>query len=72
MDEPAYVAQRIVNAACIQAEIPCVYALNQYNNGRTFEVHPLKSGCVDCLLEHTSRRFPSFFKLVDALTKEDF
>lgn len=62
MDEPPYVAQRLVNKACMELNIPSLYCFSQKSAGKMFFVNPHSSGCVDCFLqEHDS---PNFQKLV--------
>ncbi|MGX4645702.1 ThiF family adenylyltransferase [Holzapfeliella sp. JNUCC 80] len=70
MDEPAYVAQRIVNRACYNEKKPVVYGFCQKENGRTFIVDPYESGCVDCLFSQVSDNH--FKHMVKALKNSDF
>lgn len=63
MDEPPYIAQRIVNTACMQLNIPSLYAFSQRSAGKLFMVNPNKSGCVDCLLQKVNNN--NFEKMVD-------
>ncbi|EJY56111.1 UBA/THIF-type NAD/FAD binding protein [Alicyclobacillus hesperidum URH17-3-68] len=72
MDEPAYIAQRLVNAACVKRKIPCTFAFSQRQSGRAFEVLPDKTGCVDCLLAHTAITSPTFLNLIESLSKSEF
>lgn len=61
MDEPPYIAQRIVNKACMELEIPSVYCFSQKSAGKMFMVSPGVSGCVDCLLKsNDSKEFRKF------------
>lgn len=69
MDEPAYIAQRIVNMAAQQLEIPVMYGFSQRQNGRIFVVMPGK-GCVDCLLSKMAKN--SFVTYVKALKNSSF
>lgn len=62
MDEPPYIAQRLVNFACLNSNIPSVYCFSQKNAGKYFMVNPNVSGCVDCLLEKNDN--DNFKKLV--------
>lgn len=50
MDEPPYIAQRIVNRACYELKIDSMYCFSQNTAGKLFFVSPDKSACVDCLL----------------------
>lgn len=58
MDEPPYIAQRIVNIACMKLGIPSLYAFSQRSAGKLFMVNPNESGCVDCMLQdNNNNRF---------------
>lgn len=50
MDEPPYIAQRLVNSGAMQLGIPSMYCFSQKDAGKCFMVLPGESGCVDCLL----------------------
>lgn len=54
IDEPPFVAQRIVNKAIIEAKVPCVFGASQVSRGRVFTVIPEETGCFDCLNLHYS------------------
>lgn len=60
IDEPAFVAQRIVNQACVKHNVTCVYGLSQLTAGRVFSVIPRQTGCFDCLNIHYTKNDPSF------------
>lgn len=60
IDEPPFMAQRIVNQAIIKANIPCVFGASQVSRGRVFSVIPNKTGCFDCLNIHYSVQDPQF------------
>lgn len=60
IDQPAFVAQRRVNAAGVRLGIPIVTMLSQHTKGRLFSVVPGRSGCLDCLHIH------------DEISTEDF
>lgn len=72
IDEPPFVAQRIVNKAIVEAGIPCVFAASQVSRGRVYTVVPGKTGCFDCLNVHYSQRDPQFVSQFAAFTKIDF
>ena len=65
MDEPSYIAQRLVNKACMELKIPSVYCFSKKSAGKMFMVNPGVSGCVDCLLKtydnEESRKFIHIF-----------
>lgn len=63
MDEPPYISQRIVNTACMQLNIPSLYAFSQRSAGKLFMVNPNESGCVDCLLQKVNNN--DFEKMVE-------
>lgn len=72
MDEPPYIAQRIVNRACMQMGIKSVYAFSQKSAGKMFLVNPEKSACCDCLLKSCdSERYRSFIKLFAEGNEQD-
>ncbi|MEV5493862.1 ThiF family adenylyltransferase [Nonomuraea fuscirosea] len=60
IDEPPFIAQRRVNAACVARNVPCVYGLSQVTRGRVFTVVPGVSGCFDCLNINYSQKDPVF------------
>lgn len=62
LDEPPFLAQRWVNAACVRQGLPCVYGVSQVTRGRVFTVIPHTSGCFDCLNIHYSMKDPLFVK----------
>lgn len=70
LDEPAYVAQRIVNKACFNLQIPVVFGFCQKENGRTFILDPARTGCVDCLFSQISNN--QFVHLVRSLKNSNF
>ncbi|WP_157085824.1 ThiF family adenylyltransferase [Devriesea agamarum] len=72
IDEPPFVAQRIVNKAIVQAGIPCVFAASQVSRGRVYTVIPGKTGCFDCLNIHYSQRDPQFVSQFAAFSELSF
>lgn len=60
IDEPPFVAQRIVNKAIVQSRVPCVFGASQVTRGRVFTVVPGETGCFDCLNVHYTQRDPQF------------
>ncbi|MCI1224961.1 HesA/MoeB/ThiF family protein [Bifidobacterium sp.] len=70
MDEPPYVAQRIVNRACYIKSIPSLYAFSSRDSAKAFIVDPDITGCADCLL--SSEAANGLTQLVAALKKADF
>lgn len=60
IDEPPFLAQRRVNLACCQEDVPCLYGLMQITSGRMFTVVPRQSGCFDCLNIHYLKHDPLF------------
>ena len=62
IDEPPFVAQRIVNQAIVRAGTPCVFGASQVSRGRVFSVIPGKTGCFDCLNLHYSMHDPQFLE----------
>lgn len=60
IDEPPFLAQRRVNAACVAAGVPCLYGGSQVTRGRMFTVVPGTSGCFDCLHVHYTKTDPRF------------
>ncbi len=72
IDEPPFVAQRIVNKAILQANVPCVFAASQVSRGRVYTVVPGKTGCFDCLNVHYTQRDPQFITQFAAFSKLNF
>lgn len=52
IDEPPFIAQKMVNKAIVEAKIPCVFGASQVSRGRVFSVIPNITGCFDCLNIH--------------------
>ncbi|WP_017471376.1 ThiF family adenylyltransferase [Amphibacillus jilinensis] len=72
IDEPPFVAQRIVNQAIIKANVPCVFGASQVSRGRVFTVIPGKTGCFDCLNLHYSLNDPQFIEQFVAFRNINF
>lgn len=72
IDEPPFVAQRIVNKAIISANVPCVFGASQVSRGRVFTVIPGKTGCFDCLNLHYSMKDPQFIEQFVAFRNINF
>lgn len=72
IDEPPFVAQRIVNKAVVAAGVPCVFAASQVTRGRVYTVIPGVTGCFDCLNVHYSQRDPQFVSQFSAFRDVDF
>lgn len=72
IDEPPFVAQRIVNKAIVEAGVPCVFAASQVSRGRVFTVVPGQTGCFDCLNVHYSQRDPQFVSQFAAFSELGF
>ena len=72
IDEPPFVAQRIVNEAIVKANVPCVFGASQVSRGRVFTVIPGVTGCFDCLNLHYSMNDPQFVEQFVAFRKIDF
>lgn len=72
IDEPPFVAQRIVNKAIVKAGVPCVFGASQVSRGRVFTVVPGTTGCFDCLNVHYSQRDPQFVEQFSAFRDVDF
>lgn len=70
IDEPPYIAQRIVNKACYIKKIPSIYGFSARDSAKLVIVDPDKTGCIDCLL--TSRDNIFFQKLIQAFKESDF
>ena len=60
IDEPPFIAQRIVNKAIVTAKVPCVFGASQVSRGRVFTLIPGVTGCFDCMNLHYSMRDPQF------------
>ncbi len=60
IDEPPFLAQRRVNAACVEAGVSCLFGGSQVTRGRMFTVVPGVSGCFDCLHVHYTKTDPKF------------
>lgn len=71
MDEPPMMIQRLVNRACVQKHIPCVYGISQTSRARVFSVIP-GSGCLDCLHLHYAIKDPNFSTQFQALHRLEF
>lgn len=72
IDEPPFVAQRIVNKAIVTVGIPCVFGASQVTRGRVFTVVPGVTGCFDCLNIHYSQRDPQFVAQFSAFSEINF
>jgi len=72
IDEPPFVAQRIVNQAIVKANVPCVFGASQVSRGRVFTVIPGKTGCFDCLNLHYSMKDPQFIEQFIAFRNINF
>ncbi|WP_100332623.1 ThiF family adenylyltransferase [Bacillus xiapuensis] len=72
IDEPPFVAQRIVNQAIVKANVPCVFGASQVSRGRVFTVIPGKTGCFDCLNLHYSMNDPQFIEQFVAFREINF
>jgi hypothetical protein len=70
MDEPPYIAQRIVNRACFLENIPSAYGFSARDSAKFLIVYPKITGCIDCLL--TSRDNYEFQQLVTSFINGDF
>ena len=65
MDEPPYIAQRLVNRACYLFNIPSIYCFSQRSAGKLLFCNPniQNIGCVDCLIyEQDSDNFQNLVK----------
>lgn len=60
IDEPPFIAQRIVNQAIVRANLPCVFGASQVSRGRVYTVIPKVTGCFDCLNLQYSINDPQF------------
>lgn len=72
IDEPPFLAQRIVNEAIIKANVPCVFGASQISRGRVFTVIPKVTGCFDCLNIQYSMKDPQFIEQFIAFRNIDF
>lgn len=72
IDEPPFLAQRIVNQAIVKANIPCVFGASQVSRGRVFTVIPGKTGCFDCLNLQYSMKDPQFIEQFVAFRNINF
>lgn len=72
IDEPPFVAQRLVNEAIVQAGVPCVFGASQVTRGRVYTVRPGHTGCFDCLNVHYAQRDPQFVTQFSAFQGIDF
>lgn len=72
IDEPPFIAQRIVNKAIIAANVPCVFGASQVSRGRVFTVIPSITGCFDCLNLHYSMKDPQFIEQFVAFRNINF
>jgi molybdopterin/thiamine biosynthesis adenylyltransferase len=72
IDEPPFVAQRRVNAACVANDVPCVYGVSMVSRGRVFTVWPGRSGCFDCLNISYSKKDPQFVRQFRGFQTTDF
>lgn len=72
IDEPSFVAQRIVNEAIVKAKVPCVFGASQVSRGRVFTVKPGETGCFDCLNLHYSIHDPQFIEQFVAFRNINF
>lgn len=63
MDEPPYIAQRLVNKACYELNIPSIYCFSQKSAGKMFVVYPNKTACTDCFLsKYDNKEFHDLIK----------
>lgn len=72
IDEPPFIAQKIVNEAIVKSSVPCVFGASQVSRGRVFTVIPQKTGCFDCLNIHYSLKDPQFIEQFVAFRNIDF
>lgn len=72
IDEPPFVAQRIVNKAIVRMGIPCVFGASQVTRGRVYSVVPGTTGCFDCLNVHYTQRYPQFVSQFSAFRDVHF
>lgn len=69
IDQPAFIAQRRVNAAGVRLGIPIVTMLSQHTKGRLFSVQPGRSGCLDCLHIHDEPNTEDFLPQFRAIMR---
>lgn len=62
VDEPPFLAQRRVNKAIVEANVPCVFGATQMTHGRVFTIVPQKTGCFDCLHLYYTKNDSRFVK----------
>ena len=72
IDEPPFLAQRIVNRASVRAGVPCVFAAMQVTRARVFSVVPKESGCFDCLNIHYALNDPQFTQQFQGFHQTNF
>lgn len=70
IDEPPYIAQRIINRAGYIKNIPSVYGFSSRDAAKLLIVKPGITGCIDCLLDNEDT--PAFQKLIKSLQKSNF
>ncbi|WP_233340828.1 HesA/MoeB/ThiF family protein [Streptococcus sp. 121] len=72
IDEPPYIAQRLVNRASHLLEIPSVYCFSQRSAGKVLFCDPSSedTGCIDCLL--VDQDCEHFQKLVGRFTNNEY
>lgn len=70
IDEPPYVAQRLVNRACYIKKIPSVYGFSARDSAKMIMVNPGQTGCIDCLL--SNRDNSTFQDLIKAFKHSNF
>lgn len=62
VDEPPFLAQRRVNKAIVEANVPCVFGATQMTHGRVFTIVPQKTGCFGCLHLYYTKNDSRFVK----------
>ena len=72
IDEPRLLIHRIVNRACMELSVPCVYGAYQVSRGRVFSVIPGTGGCFDCLHVHYMKIDPNFVTQFHAIRTSGF
>lgn len=72
IDEPPFIAQKIVNKAIIEANVPCVFGASQVSRGRVFSVIPNVTGCFDCLNIHYTLHDDKFIEQFIGFRNIDF
>lgn len=70
MDEPPYIAQRIINRASYIKKVPSLYGFSSRDSAKLVIVKPNTTGCIDCLLN--SRDSDSFRNLITSLANSNF